>query len=850
MKPQQTEEQEIVLLLDRPAVMPPKTQPVSVFCFYAVLLLLGAAASLGCLFTAFPIELNLFPIVAAAMVCAVLCALQFLLPPKWGWPLSAAMALCWGLLLWHHFDDLVEAFKRVVNVISAAYSEKLNFELPIFLYLDFAFPERERWLATLLAAMALFPLIWFLSWLLVKHKATLGAFALTGLFLLVPMSFSILPSSWALGAMLTFWMFLLLCAPTLEKRRLLAEERGRYQAAGVGFVRASSLLLMAVPALCLVLAFLLCPPEKYQRPQAINKARDAVAGNLNLPPIFRNGSGSGGSGTYVDLASLGERVYTGETVLRVRREWNGETPSDPPKKEFLKSFVGSVYTGSTWETLSAEQNREAAAQLKDRSSLSLPSAITTALPNEQDGQPQDYALSVESLDKDPGHVYAPYTLKYGLPLPAGTGLVSDSFLRSTWLFGTKNYTYFSQTLPKSDYFPSYRERLANGGFALLLEGAWAQDGKEENPNLGKLPAFAEDMMNQETLDLTNCWEDYSQFVYDTYTQLPDDLRDFLLDYRLERNIAAFRVVQEQKEDATAKYIRSVQRALSLECTYTLNPPRLPQGEDFVEYFLSTSHQGYCVHFATAAVALFRSAGIPARYAEGYVAPLNSDGSWSSVPDKNAHAWAEIWVGGVGWIPVEVTPAGPDAPAAYETALAPESAAAPSPTPSPTPVPETLNGVSPSPTPSQAMPTPTHAPGAMTQDRDQTKNKKGGPPWGWIIGVPAGLLLTAFVLCASRWLRLTVRKRKFRQADRNKAGLAVYAHILRLHKQCLPVIINVSIEPPEELEQIALKARFSTHMLSEAELAQLLDHAAATQRRMLDTFSKYRRFYCKYILALF
>ncbi len=829
MRREKTEEPTHVFPLDRPAVMTPKTRPFSQFCFYAVLLLLGAAASLGCLFTAFPIEVNLLPIAVITIICAALCALQFLIPPKWGWSLSLVMALCWGTTLWLHFDDVVEAFKRVVNVISAAYSEKLNFELPIFLYLDFVFPDRERWLSTLLAAMTVFPLVWFLSWLLVKHKAALGGFALTGLFLLIPMAFSILPDVWALGAMLVFWMFLLLSAPTLQKHRLVAETQGTYQAAGTGFVRISTLLLMVVSALFLFAVFLLYPEEKYQRPQFISEARDAVTSNLNLPAIFRDGSGGNG-GEYVDLSSLGERNYSGKTVLRVKREWIEDAPQDPPEKEYLKSFVGSVYTGTSWEKLSAEQSKKAADLLEDRTSLSLPAAISALLPNRQDGEQHDYSLSVESLDSNPGHVYVPYTLKDGVPLPAGTGLESDSFLRSTRLFGTKSYTYSSQTLPDSTYLPSWQERLENFDASSLLPGGDMSD----------------------TQELTDCVEGYSQFVSDTYTQLPDSLEDFLLEYRMEKGLTFSGQADENGGSAVAQYVQSVRRILSEECTYSLSPPKLPQGNDFVKFFLSESKTGYCIHFATAAVALFRSAGIPARYAEGYAAHINDDGTWSEVPDKNAHAWAEIWVGGLGWLPVEVTPAGPDAPAAYETALVPESAV---PTPSSTPVPEMQSDASPSPMPDQAGLLPTPDPGAADGNQNQISkiqedNSLWDAPWKYVIGIPALFILVALLLCGSRWIRLALRKRKFRQADRNKAGLAVFAHILRLHKQCLAVLINVPVEPPEELEQIALKARFSTHTLSEEELARLLDYASVTQRRMLDTFSDYRRFYCKYILALF
>lgn len=85
------------------------------------------------------------------------------------------------------------------------------------------------------------------------------------------------------------------------------------------------------------------------------------------------------------------------------------------------------------------------------------------------------------------------------------------------------------------------------------------------------------------------------------------------------------------------------------------------GTDNIEYFLSTSKEGFCVHFASAGVMILRSMGVPARYACGYSVPKgsfsqNEDGSYvASVLDSRAHAWAEVYLDGYGWMPVEMTP---------------------------------------------------------------------------------------------------------------------------------------------------------------------------------------------------
>ena len=58
--------------------------------------------------------------------------------------------------------------------------------------------------------------------------------------------------------------------------------------------------------------------------------------------------------------------------------------------------------------------------------------------------------------------------------------------------------------------------------------------------------------------------------------------------------------------------------------------------------------------------MFRYYGIPARYVEGYlITPQDIEGKQAGdtieIPGTNGHAWTEIYVDGLGWIPLEMTP---------------------------------------------------------------------------------------------------------------------------------------------------------------------------------------------------
>ena len=108
---------------------------------------------------------------------------------------------------------------------------------------------------------------------------------------------------------------------------------------------------------------------------------------------------------------------------------------------------------------------------------------------------------------------------------------------------------------------------------------------------------------------------------------------------------------------------AVVRWMQANTEYSLDLPKLPKDTDPVEYFLGISRKGYCMHYASAATLLLRRMGVPARYASGYLAKKSSfgRGKWKFgeqykivIQDNKAHAWVEIYLDGIGWIPVEVT----------------------------------------------------------------------------------------------------------------------------------------------------------------------------------------------------
>lgn len=83
---------------------------------------------------------------------------------------------------------------------------------------------------------------------------------------------------------------------------------------------------------------------------------------------------------------------------------------------------------------------------------------------------------------------------------------------------------------------------------------------------------------------------------------------------------------------------------------------MKNGEDPVAPYLFGDMRGYCVHFAHAMVYLLRSLGIPARVGTGYLTDLSQakDGH-ILLRMSDRHAWSEVYVSGVGWVPFDVQP---------------------------------------------------------------------------------------------------------------------------------------------------------------------------------------------------
>ena len=131
------------------------------------------------------------------------------------------------------------------------------------------------------------------------------------------------------------------------------------------------------------------------------------------------------------------------------------------------------------------------------------------------------------------------------------------------------------------------------------------------------------------------------------------------------------------KDASSDYEKAklIESFLRTEYEYTLEPISKPPQQDYVDFFLFDSKQGFCTHYASAMVMLLRAADIPCRYVTGYILQQSENEEMQIqeirrkkipfaekppytfiVNKKNSHAWVEVYFEDFGWVIFEPTSA--------------------------------------------------------------------------------------------------------------------------------------------------------------------------------------------------
>ena len=148
-------------------------------------------------------------------------------------------------------------------------------------------------------------------------------------------------------------------------------------------------------------------------------------------------------------------------------------------------------------------------------------------------------------------------------------------------------------------------------------------------------------------DLIELMADYSDWVHEEYTGIPEEMPQRVIDLALEITEG----IDNDYDRAMA-----IRDYLVDNYEYSFEVEDVPEGMDFVDHFLFEQQRGYCSYFATSMAILSRAAGIPTRYVEGFRPGLRKlDDIFYFAAGYDAHAWVEAYFEGYGWVAFEATP---------------------------------------------------------------------------------------------------------------------------------------------------------------------------------------------------
>lgn len=570
--------------------------------FAALVTASGAAGTVSLFFSYAGGDTFLFAMAAFVLVLAGSFLLSAL-PEKKRFPLTALLfALLAALLILFH-SSLKDSFTAFSVPLFATLKEPYD--------VDLALPRLPKGASPLAAEvyMVLFLSWFFLSAFLSKTGAVLSSL-LSLAILLLGFYFGINPPPLALALAGAFMISL---PARLKGNTLTHPEIPAFLAA----------LLMG-----LVLS-LVIPESRYEQPALFSKLQEEIVSFVDpYDPIFHAGNAytgmMKGSAGRQKLGNVKGIRYSGRIIADIEA-------ADQPHRLYLRSWTGGDYGSNQWKDL-PDDRYERVAHLFEKNQgewydqgawlmevIARSPALSQSLANYMKDDE-----SVEGLKKD-FNVDAVYEKTPFFLLPYDTS------------FGAPLFAY--------DRSPMSREGKAYSTYLWNLPaGALLSMMEEENSS----DPYFRTYLGAE--------KEYRRFVYDHYLDIPDSVKEGLAALG---PISPARSLSEKRQR-----VEDIRRFLAENYSYTRSPGKTPAGKDFITYFLTESKKGYCTSFASAAVMLLRASGIPARYAAGLTvgadeikdAPLSEGGLHRlSINDHHAHAWAEVYVDGLGWRPVEMTP---------------------------------------------------------------------------------------------------------------------------------------------------------------------------------------------------
>lgn len=335
---------------------------------------------------------------------------------------------------------------------------------------------------------------------------------------------------------------------------------------------------------------------------------------------WRFGKSAGTALPQGDFSQLGSLNRTDNSML--------EITMNRAESLYLRGYVGSDYNGNSWKAAAPEALWDGAELFfwLHRNGFYGETQLSTLSSLIGSAKAAPVEMSIRHTGASRDIIYTPYELiktGEGLPDPNDVG---DICLRRLAVRWPDSYALFSD------------ENLVSQ-CVTLSRTLFEQETSSADEALNAY-------LNNES--------HYNRFVYTHFLDMPETAR------ALMASIFGGQSYENNEHMAYTQAKQIILEWLSNNVEYSESISTLDSDTDFLEDFLLLSGIGYDIHYAAAATIMMRYFGIPARYVEGYLITPDTaaeiqPGSAFTLTEADAHAWTEIYMDGIGWVPFETAP---------------------------------------------------------------------------------------------------------------------------------------------------------------------------------------------------
>lgn len=637
--------------------------------------LIGFIAVIISFLEMFSFNYNISSIIKAALFFSVIYITVSLIGKKAIWFFITSLIILCGMV-YKFFKPLADGFKFTYNVI---YSDSYHTQIKYYKFLK---PEQEEYCITLFFIFC----IWLLA--LVIYFFTIYK---PNPVIVVLCTFPIIEIGLYNGIAIPIFWGILTIAYWLALLAICNIDLGEFSGGSGGFVRKENLFfpkrqmrfkvtekcaIFIVISIAAVTALTLAAMKitGYKRSDNLNQRRTDIKEAINaftfddLATSISVVTESFGFTFSYESHKLGTNDHikyknVTDLVVTTDKEYSGAI--------YLKGYAGAIYNNNEWFDLDEHAYKNAKELFNDFDEYNIyPQYFPHTFLNHDFLDNTDLTIWVDAKRKK-NKSYAPYATDNDDDLEYKNDTIVSSkknnsneysykfigmdvnkvynlMLTPTYEcnINTENITDANLKKTIDDYCLKYDLYSSGKNFSVTKEDVFGDTYIYDNA----------DMMLAPLLE-----NRYRDFVHENYLQVPENENINEVYNEFSDLIADAQSASTAAEKIDILY--KIRDRINSMTEYSLSPGKTPANRDFINYFLLENHKGYCTHYASSGVILARMAGIPARYATGYIVvgddfntdTRNEDGSYTiELQDNRSHAWTEIYLDGFGWLPFEFT----------------------------------------------------------------------------------------------------------------------------------------------------------------------------------------------------